>query len=154
MQFAKETPMTTIHETLHGLASQFTNEVLAAIRTASVEDLLGDSVTARASRPATTSHRTIAPNAKAKPGRLARRGPEEIGKMIERISGLLAKSPAGLRAENLREKLGVDAKELPRPLADGLKQRRFTSKGQKRATTYYAASGAKKKTPAKKAAKK
>lgn len=142
--------MSTIQDTLHGLASQFTSEVLAAIRTASIEDLQGE--TGPRARP--TSSRMPTPKAASgsqRAGRLARRGPEEIGKMIERIAGLLSKSPAGLRAETLREKLGVDAKELPRPLADGLRQKRFTSKGQKRATTYYAASA---KKTAKKAAKK
>ena len=61
--------------------------------------------------------------------------------MIDRIHDLLQKSSGGLRAEQIREALGVEAKELPRPLADGLSSGRFTKTGQKRATTYFAGSG-------------
>ena len=58
--------------------------------------------------------------------------------MVENIVSLLQKSPEGLRAEQIREALGVQAKELPRPLADGLSEGRISKSGQKRATTYFA----------------
>ncbi len=60
--------------------------------------------------------------------------------MVEDISALLARHPEGLRAEQIRAELGVQAKELPRPLADGLTEGRLSKTGQKRATTYFAAS--------------
>ncbi|NOU34870.1 MAG: DNA-binding protein, partial [Polyangiaceae bacterium] len=49
--------------------------------------------------------------------------------------------PDGLRAEEIREAIGVSAKELPRPLGDALDGKRITKKGQKRATTYFARRG-------------
>jgi hypothetical protein len=58
--------------------------------------------------------------------------------MIESIVGLLQKHPEGLRAEQIREALNVEAKELPRPLAEALEQNRVNKTGQKRATTYFA----------------
>lgn len=58
--------------------------------------------------------------------------------MIESIVELLQKSAGGLRAEQIRSALGVEAKELPRPLADALSAGRLTKSGQKRATTYFA----------------
>jgi hypothetical protein len=48
------------------------------------------------------------------------------------------KHKEGLRAEQIREELGLQAKELPRVLKEGLSSRKLKSKGQKRATTYFA----------------
>jgi hypothetical protein len=61
--------------------------------------------------------------------------------MVERIHSLLQSSSGGMRAEQIREALNVEAKELPRPLADALAAGRITKTGQKRATTYFAGSG-------------
>jgi hypothetical protein len=48
------------------------------------------------------------------------------------------KHRGGLRAEQIRAELGMLPKEMPRVLKDGLAARKLTSKGQKRATTYFA----------------
>ena len=61
--------------------------------------------------------------------------------MIESIVGALQKAGSGLRAEQIRETLGVEAKELPRPLAEAISTGRITKTGQKRATTYFAGGG-------------
>ena len=61
--------------------------------------------------------------------------------MIDAIVALLQKSAAGMRAEQIRESLQVEAKELPRPLADAVESGRITKSGQKRATTYFVGSG-------------
>lgn len=52
--------------------------------------------------------------------------------------GLVKKHGDGLRAEQIRAELGMQAKELPRVLKEGLASRKLRSKGQKRATTYFA----------------
>ncbi|MBX3234317.1 MAG: hypothetical protein KIT84_21630 [Labilithrix sp.] len=72
-----------------------------------------------------------------RPGRLGRRSMADISKVIDDIAALLQKHPGGLRAEEIRRELGVQSKELPRPLADGLAAGRFSKQGQKRATTYF-----------------
>jgi hypothetical protein len=56
---------------------------------------------------------------------------------VEAIVGLLDKHPQGMRAEQIRSSLGLDAKELPKPLADALAAKRISQKGEKRATTYF-----------------
>ena len=43
----------------------------------------------------------------------------------------------GMRAEEIRSKLGLQSKEMPRILKEGLSTKKLTSKGQKRATTYF-----------------
>jgi hypothetical protein len=50
---------------------------------------------------------------------------------------LLRQTPKGLRAEQIREELGLQAKELPRPLNEALDSGRLAKSGQKRATTYF-----------------
>ena len=74
---------------------------------------------ARARKPVSTSTR------------LPRRCPGDVEALVGRITELLKASPDGLRAEVIRERLGVSAKELPTALKG------FKSTGQKRATTYY-----------------
>ncbi len=70
---------------------------------------------------------------------LKRRSPEEIAKALDAVVALVKKSKAGLRAEDIRQKLGLQSKEMPRILKEGLAKRKLRAKGQKRATTYTAA---------------
>src|ERR1035438_9090269 len=76
-----------------------------------------------------------APRSRA-PGRLPRRSPEEIAKTLEQVVAAVKKNPEGLRAEQIRQALGLQAKEMPRILKEGLVKKMLKSKGQKRATTY------------------
>ncbi len=52
---------------------------------------------------------------------------------------LVKKHKDGLRAEQIREQLKMQSKEMPRVLKEGLAKRKLKAKGQKRATTYTAA---------------
>jgi hypothetical protein len=70
-------------------------------------------------------------------GRLARRSAGDIAGVVDRIIGLLRQSPKGLRAEQIRQKLGLQSKELPRPLKEAVDSGRLGKSGQKRATTYF-----------------
>jgi hypothetical protein len=161
----------SLRSTIDALAAQFASGVLAAIRSASLEEILaeagGRSAPAPARRVAGQSRasRAVAASAKVpaarttrakfgKGGRLARRSAEDIDKMVDRIVALLEKNPEGLRAEQIRDGLGVLSKELPRPLAEGVKQKRFAKKGEKRATTYFLVGGAAKPAVSKPAASK
>lgn len=158
--------MSTLKSTIEGLASQFAMSVIGALRSASIAEVMevtsGGGNTRAASVVASSGAGAAAPvrrgpgrpkkvaAAGAAPsptrasdggGRLGRRSIEDIGKVVEDIVALLQKNPDGLRAEQIRSSLGVQAKELPRPLADGLADGRLEKSGQKRATTYFAASG-------------
>jgi hypothetical protein len=68
---------------------------------------------------------------------LPRRSANDIAQVVERIVALLRQSSKGLRAEQIRQKLGLQAKELPRPLKEALDSGRLSKSGQKRATTYF-----------------
>jgi hypothetical protein len=97
-------------------------------------------------RPAGSGNaKAAAASKKTASGRLARRSAEDIGSVVDSIVSLLEQHSEGLRAEQIRGALGLDAKELPRPLADGLAAGTITKTGQKRATTYFAGGGKGKK---------
>ena len=152
----------SLRSQLDELASSFANDVLHAIRSASIEDLLAGQAShahrvapvRRAAAPATGRRR--------RGGRLTRRSARDIAGVVDRIIDLLKASPKGLRAEQIRQKLGFQSKELPRPLKEAVDAGRLGKSGQKRATTYFvkggaapkAAAAAKGRGPAKKAAKK
>jgi hypothetical protein len=169
--------MSTLRHRLNDLASTFASSVLEAIRSASLEELLAESSTPHRRGPgrparaldggthgmgmgapvhaAHAAHPAHGGRARAT-GRLARRTSDDIEQVIGRIVGLLKQHPKGLRAEEIRSKLGLLSKEMPRPLKEALDGGRLGKSGQKRATTYFAkgASAALAKAPPAKAAKK
>jgi hypothetical protein len=129
----------TLRNRLSELAKSFSAGVLDAIRGASLEELLSEPAGRRstAARPVSASA-APAGGTRRRSGRLPRRSAGDISKVVEAIIGLLSEKPGGLRAEEIRQKLGLQAKELPRPLKEGLDSGRLTKSGRKRATTYFA----------------
>jgi len=142
-------PMSKLRSTIEALASQFASNLLGALRGASIDEIYsvasgGGSVGgARRGRPPRSAGAVPAAPAvrRGKGGRLGRRSAGDIAGMVDSIVDLLQKNTSGLRAEQIRDALGCQAKELPRPLADALASGRVTKQGQKRATTYFAGSG-------------
>jgi hypothetical protein len=135
--------MQTIRSALAELATNFTESVLSAIRSASIDELLtagAESPSGNGRRVRTTPASTKAsPRAKSTTsGRLPRRSAEEIEGALGQVVALVKKNKDGLRAEEIRQQLGLQAKELPRILKEGLGSKKLKSKGQKRATTYFA----------------
>ncbi|HEX4512006.1 MAG TPA: hypothetical protein VH054_00675, partial [Polyangiaceae bacterium] len=62
----------------------------------------------------------------------------DISAVVTKIVQLLKGNKKGLRAEEIRAKLHLDRREIPRPLAEALKKKLVSKKGKKRATTYFA----------------
>jgi hypothetical protein len=138
--------MSTLRSQINDLAAGFVDQVMSAIKATSLHELVGASDVGgsvgprRAARMATTA---IAPvtslkTPARKPGRLPRRSDVEIQASLAKIVALLQKHKQGLRAEEIRSNLAMQAKEMPRILKAGLSARKLSSKGQKRATTYFA----------------
>ena len=141
---------------IRDLSSTFALAIIAAITTASVSDIasLADGETrekrapssARASleivsrpRAGEPAVRRAATAKTRKTGRLARRSPAEIAAVLGKIVGLVKGTKEGLRAEQIRVKLKMEAKEMPRILKEGLATKALRSKGHKRSTVYTAA---------------
>lgn len=131
--------MSKLRNTISNLANRFAAELVEAMRTMSLDELIAEVGGGRRSGAARPVR--IGAARRGKGGRLARRSAEELATVTDAIVSLLEKHPDGLRAEQIRAALGLDAKELPKPLADALASRRITKKGQKRATTYFARRG-------------
>jgi hypothetical protein len=144
--------MSNLKATIESLAADFAKQLIGAIKGASLQEILNETVgAASAPRAGRRARRAAAPvvaeaakaaapargGRKAKGGRLARRSPEALAKAKEQIVALLGKSPKGLRSEEIRAKLGLSKQEIPRPLADALAEKLISKKGEKRATTYF-----------------
>lgn len=138
---------TDLRNKITELASTFASSVLNAIRSASLEEILsetnggGSPVRRGPGRPRSVPVVEVATPTRRgsrQRGRLERRSADDISQIVERIVALLDSRPEGLRAEQIRDELGLDAKELPRPIAEALSSRRVSKAGQKRATTYFA----------------
>jgi hypothetical protein len=130
--------MSNLRSRLADLASSFTDSVVDAIRGTSLEELLTETGARPKSRPADSSPRATPRIARASSGRLPRRSAEDIAAELDKIVALVQTHRDGLRAEEIRTELGMQAKELPRVLKEGLSSKKLRSKGQKRATTYFA----------------
>ena len=144
--------MSNLKSTIENLANEFAMSIISALRSVSIDELTGvTGIGGRGGRPGRPALApAVAAPKRGRGGRLGRRSSADIGRMIDSIVALLQKHPEGLRAEQIREALNCQAKELPRPLADALAAVRITKTGQKRATTYFAADGAAEAAPAKK----
>lgn len=130
--------MSNLRSRLADLASSFTDSVIDAIRGTSLEELLSESGARGKARQPEASPRALPKVTRAAPGRLPRRSADDIASELDKIVALVQKNRDGLRAEQIRAELGMQAKELPRVLKEGLNSKRLRSKGQKRATTYFA----------------
>jgi hypothetical protein len=132
--------MPTLRSQLDSLAASFAGAIVDAIRSASLHELVGSE-----GRGAAAGRAAASPVAKALPaakttrtGRLKRRSSDDIGQVLDQIVALVKKNKDGLRAEQIRSELSLQAKELPRVLKEGLGSKRLRKTGQKRATVYSA----------------
>jgi hypothetical protein len=146
--------MSSLRQKLNDLASIFADGVLDAIRVASIDELAGQSGHAgqvgRGGRRSARAGAGMTEGALAgggagagrrRTGRLARRSATDIAGVVEQIAELLRAAPKGMRAEEIRQTLGLQAKELPRPLKEAVKAGRLGKSGEKRATTYFLKAG-------------
>jgi hypothetical protein len=134
----------SLRSQLNELAAHFADAIVNAIRGSSLEELLAQTGGGASGGRGRGRARELAIATEAKPrgrrsGRLPRRSAEEIAAELDRIVGLVKKSKAGLRAEEIRSALKMQSKEMPRILKEGLATKVLKSKGEKRATTYTAA---------------
>jgi hypothetical protein len=133
--------MPTLRSQLDALASSFANAVVDAIRGASLQELLatggkrGEPAPRRA--PSAAAAAPARPAKGARSGRLKRRSAEDIGKILDEVVSLVKSKKDGMRAEEIRTDLGLQSKELPRVLKEGLTSKRLRKSGQKRATVYF-----------------
>jgi hypothetical protein len=137
--------MANLHSNLTNIAAALTESLIAVLRDTRLEELLAESSPSKAARGRQTQSETPKVRtrskaaSKSKSGRLPRRSDAEIAAALDRVIALVRKNKKGMRAEGIRGALGLQPKELPRILKEGLSTKKLKSKGQKRATMYFAA---------------
>ena len=130
--------MSALRSKIEALASSFAEDVLVALRSASFEEIAGLGGARRGpGRPAGTRRGPGRPAG----GKRRRRSMNDIVAALDAVVKAVGASSKGLRAEQIRDKLGLQSKELPRVLKEGLATKRLSKKGEKRATTYFAGKG-------------
>jgi hypothetical protein len=150
--------MSTLHASIQSLAEKFASGVLHAIRSSSLEEILGEAVSAgRGPGRTQTTRGPARPTGKRGPGRppgpsglgrppgptkgrLRRRSDKDLTRVAESIVALVGKHKAGLRGEQIRAELGIPKNAWMKPLSLALGSKKLTKKGQKRATVYFARS--------------
>jgi hypothetical protein len=149
--------MSTLQSQLDSLARSFAEQIVETIRGSSLHELSSGGVgsgansasnhadaprafaSSRSARKAVTKATQVpAPKVTRSNGRLPRRSVDEIRAMLDKVVALVKKQRNGLRAEEIRADLGMLPKEMPRILKEGVSTKKLSTKGQKRATTYFA----------------
>jgi hypothetical protein len=147
--------MSNLSDQINFLANGLVEGILAAVRETSVSDVVAEDV--RYALSGVSRKLDGVPvrhlSTKVGSGRLPRRSPEDLEKVVGLVVGALGKAKTGLRSEQLQAALQLSKKEIVGPLNLALSEKKIVKKGQKRATTYFVATRAKvvKKVPVKKA---
>ncbi|HYQ04568.1 MAG TPA: DNA-binding protein [Polyangiaceae bacterium] len=135
--------MANISDTIRAALDSFVNDLSSLIQEAaleSVEQALAEASTipgrgGRGARAAVASSSFVSLSQSRKKG--AKRTPEELEQLIKKLHGYIAKNP-GQRIEQIAQGLDISTKELNLPAKKLISEKKLSTKGQKRATTYFA----------------
>lgn len=136
--------MSELRRAITALAEDFTTKVLRALQTASLSDLAalgGGSAARRGPGRPPKAEGAAAAAPRGRRGGRRRRTAADIEALGSRITELLRGNAEGMRAEAIREGLGIPRKELPRAISQLLSAGAIRKEGQKRATTYFLGEG-------------
>lgn len=128
----------SVDSEIESLVSTFVADLTALLRTSAlnlVSDALAGQSTPQGSKRRGAA-RTAAPAAARRP-KGAKRDPEDIAALTESLAAFVKKTP-GQRIEQIGKALGTPTKELTLPMKKLIAAKRISTKGQKRATTYFA----------------
>ncbi|MEP7049595.1 MAG: DNA-binding protein [Pseudomonadota bacterium] len=131
--------MAIISDTIRAALDSFVDDISNLIQQAaleSVEQALAGASAIPSRRGARASAApAFAALASRKKG--AKRTPEELEQLIKKLHGYIAKNP-GQRIEQIAASLDISTKELNLPAKKLISEKKLSTKGQKRATTYFA----------------
>ncbi len=125
--------MTT--QKIQSIIENFVTELSAALAEAShsaISEVLGGSASS-----AGTKAKRGRPAKAAKKARGGKRSPDELVKLTQSLASYVKKNP-GQRIEHIGKALGTSTKELALPAKKLIAEKKLSTKGQKRATTYFA----------------
>jgi HPt (histidine-containing phosphotransfer) domain-containing protein len=133
--------MANINDTVRAALEAFVDDISSLIQQAALETveaaLAGaSSIPGRRGRGPRAVTSSLAPSAASRK-KGAKRTPEELEQLIKKLHGYIAKNP-GQRIEQIASSLDISTKELNLPAKKLISEKKLTTKGQKRATTYFA----------------
>ena len=121
---------------IQGIIEKFVAELSAALAEAThgaiAQALSGNVV---ASAPSRRAGRTAVPNARRVKG--AKRSADELEELTRSLLSHIKRHP-GLRIEQIGQALSLTTKDLALPAKKLIGEKKISTKGQKRATTYFA----------------
>jgi hypothetical protein len=132
--------MANLRTSIESLANQFAASVLAAVRGASLEELIGEGAPAKRGpgRPARSFAAEGAARAPAPRSRKRiRRSANDIARVSASIVAYVAKHPKGIKGEEVRKGLGIAKNHWMKPLGMALGSKAIRKTGEKRATKYF-----------------
>jgi hypothetical protein len=141
-----------LFDQINFLANGLVEGILDVVRGASVSEVLEEDVRHGLSKAPRKLDGVLVRRLPAQPsGRLPRRSPADLEKVVARVLDVLGQTKDGLRSEQLQTALNLSKKEIVGPLSLALSEKKIVKKGQKRATTYFVATRKKvvKKLPVK-----
>jgi hypothetical protein len=121
------------------LAASLVESILATARSAPLEQLWADPRGARHEPHRNGGGMADRPPAVDSSGDARGGSTQTAAKTLELIVLLLRGQPGGMRAEHLRKKLGVSKPQITGAIKQGLETKKIVRKGERRATTYFAA---------------
>ncbi len=135
--------MANINDTVRAALDAFVEDISNLIQQAALESveaaLAGASSIpgrrGRGAHAATPAFASASAGAGRKKG--AKRTPEELEQLIKKLHGYISKNP-GQRIEQIASSLDISTKELNLPAKKLISDKKLSTKGQKRATTYFA----------------
>lgn len=128
----------SVDSEIESLVSTFVADLTALLR-ASALNLVSDALTGHSvpqGGKRRGAARAAAPASARRP-KGAKRDPDDIAKLTESLAAFVKKTP-GQRIEQIGKALGTPTKELTLPMKKLIAAKRISTKGQKRATTYFA----------------
>jgi hypothetical protein len=138
--------MANINDTIRAALDSFVEDISNLIQQAALESveqaLAGASVIpGRSGRGARGARGAAIPASFAALGRGRKKGAkrtaDELEQLIKKLHGYVAKNP-GQRIEQIAQGLDITTKELNLPAKKLISEKKLSTKGQKRATTYFA----------------
>lgn len=121
--------MANLQNTIQSLAQNFASELVSALRSMSLEEILGATKTA-------VSSATSTPKKRGRPAGSKNKGPKST-LSADAIVAELKKHKGGLRAEHLRKALGASKNTFNYHASKALQAKAIRKTGKKRATTYF-----------------
>ena len=142
--------MSVLNELITDLASEFAAKLVVALGKLSLDEIgefaeisgvpSSRDVGRPVGRPASVGRKATHSVEKTTKtgGKRVRRTAGDIHEIVDSIVAFVRKCEDGATAENIRFTLGLERKDLPRPIAEALASGLLRKVGQKRATTYFA----------------